>query len=473
MAAGSGRRPCGNLTGDRAFRWRSAAKPSARPDRPRSARACRGRQLEHEAAGPRRPGSRRRRRSAQPPGEREAEPRSRRCVAARRRARRRTRRAQGRAPGRRRAPRGGRGRPPPRARSAPRRRRGGGRCRPARPRSAARSRAPLPPAESRGRVDRHPVVLAGDRGEVDGAGARVELAAGDRDQRVDRPVRARRLLDDRAQRRLALGVRVRPGRAERELGTPAHAGDRGAQLVGDLAREALLVAARGRDPREQAVERRRQPGDLVPRRPELEPAVEVVGAPVLRVAVIRATGRRAPSSAERIASPPASRTSAATTSDPSRTSPWRRSSGAIESPTTTVPTGRARRRPRSARRAAGCRRARRAPPPPPPAPSATASRSSAGDASAGRSTTRRRVEHPGEPVERLVVGRLADADARSGRTSSAAICGLGAGAQQRRRLARRAARQQHVAEHQQRPEPDGERRQRRGQQPRAERHRSR
>jgi hypothetical protein len=56
---------------------------------------------------------------------------------------------------------------------------------------------------------------------------------------------------------------------------------RGAQLVGDLAGEALLVAARRRDPRQQAVQRRRQAGEFVPRRAEAEALVEVVRAPVL------------------------------------------------------------------------------------------------------------------------------------------------------------------------------------------------
>ena len=83
------------------------------------------------------------------------------------------------------------------------------------------------------------------------------------------------------QRRRALGVGVRAGRGQPELGAAADPRDRRAQLVGDLAREALLVAARGGDAGQQPVEGRGQAGQLVARRPEVEAAVEVVGAPVL------------------------------------------------------------------------------------------------------------------------------------------------------------------------------------------------
>jgi hypothetical protein len=54
--------------------------------------------------------------------------------------------------------------------------------------------------------------------------------------------------------------------------------------VRDLAGEALLVAPRRRDPAEQVVQRRRQPGQLVAPRPQVEALIEVVRAPRRRIA---------------------------------------------------------------------------------------------------------------------------------------------------------------------------------------------
>ena len=133
-----------------------------------------------------------------------------------------------------------------------------------------------------GRGDLDVLELARERGEVDAADRRVDLVAGHREQRVDRLAEAPGVGDDRAQRLVAVVVGLVVPVAQRELGAQLQRGQRRAQLVRDLAREALLVPSRRGDPGEQPVERRREAGELVARGAELEPAVQVVRAPVPR-----------------------------------------------------------------------------------------------------------------------------------------------------------------------------------------------
>src|SRR4029077_8774018 len=64
-----------------------------------------------------------------------------------------------------------------------------------------------------------------------------------------------------------------------ELGLCKNAGERRAELVRELGREAALAPQTRRQPVEEAVERRRELGELVVRRTEREPVVEVVFAP--------------------------------------------------------------------------------------------------------------------------------------------------------------------------------------------------
>ena len=71
----------------------------------------------------------------------------------------------------------------------------------------------------------------------------VELLARDGHQRVDRLVEPPGLRDDRLERGARSSSASLAVDGERELGAGAHAGDRRAQLVRDLAGEALLVAA--------------------------------------------------------------------------------------------------------------------------------------------------------------------------------------------------------------------------------------
>ena len=95
----------------------------------------------------------------------------------------------------------------------------------------------------------------------------VDLVAGDREQRVDRLAQARRraatIARSASSRSSSASV---PVALQRQLGAQLQAGERRAQLVRDLAREALLVPARRGDAGEQPVERRRQAGELVARR---------------------------------------------------------------------------------------------------------------------------------------------------------------------------------------------------------------
>ena len=137
----------------------------------------------------------------------------------------------------------------------------------------------------RGRLDHGGPVgrLPHDRLQVHRLRRRIVLAPGDREQRVDRARQAVDLDDHGLQRLGPLLVPVRAG-PQRQLRPAAHPRDRRAQLVRHLAGEPLLVAARGRDPCEQVVQRRRQPRQLVAPRPEVEALVEVVRAPRRRIA---------------------------------------------------------------------------------------------------------------------------------------------------------------------------------------------
>ena len=219
---------------------------------------------------------------------------------------------------------------------------------------------------------------------------RVELAPGDRHQCVDRAVergprrRPRRAAPPRARRGPA------PVAAERQLGAGPQ---RRRPACAARGRPRWRSAARaGATPRSapEAVERGGEAGQLVARRPEVEPPVEVVGAPVL------GAGRHLRDRAQRaVERPPRSRgrrrgaPAPASTNEPTSTSCWMRSSGAIAYPDD----DRARRRPRAAARhrrraqahvagrvALGARGAG--------ARAHSAARSRRADTPAGRSTTR-------------------------------------------------------------------------------------
>ena len=315
----------------------------------------------------------------------------------------------------------------------------------------------------------HVLELARQLAEVDRARRGIELLPGDRHQRADRRVDPLGVGDDRTQRLLALGVALRSGRGQRELGTPAHARDRRAQLVRDLAGEALLVPARRRDAGEQPVERRRQPGELVAGRSEPEPAVEIVRAPVLRAR--RHLGHAAQRGVHRAAD-----------RQPARQQHQARHHERADQDLGLQPLQRGHRerhdhRPR--RRVAPLRVDR-------PRAQAHGLRAVAlrhhaatpeGD---GRPVQRRRdadgaldharpVEHPRPAVEHVVVGGVADGDAVRAHDQGGELR-VGARLQQRRRLAAHAAIQQHVSGHEQRPQPDGQRRERGQQQPPPEAH---
>ena len=113
---------------------------------------------------------------------------------------------------------------------------------------------------------------------VAGRPPRVELRAGGRHQRVECAAELPGALEDVLERRSGLvGL---PAVTERVLRLGDDAGERRAQLVRDLGREALLVAQARGQPLEQPVEGAGKLRELVPRRPEREAAVEVVLAPV-------------------------------------------------------------------------------------------------------------------------------------------------------------------------------------------------
>ena len=303
---------------------------------------------------------------------------------------------------------------------------------------------------------------------------RIDLVARDREQRVDRVAQARGLRDDRRERLLALLVGCFARRLQRQLGLQLQAGERRAQLVRHLAREALLVTARRGDAREQAVERRRQRGQLVARRAELEAAIEVVRAPVLGAAVICATGsQRAVERAadrERAGEQHERREHERSEQDDLLQPLERRVSRADDD----------RADDRARCRARG--------------PASARSRMSSGPSTSAalplrpsvdrRAVERRRrvprpldqalpVEHPRAAVERRVVGgRRAPTTRARPRTSSADSC---ASAFARSTLdASECTRcvEQDVADDEHRADPDGERRQRRQQQPRPKAHRS-
>ena len=84
--------------------------------------------------------------------------------------------------------------------------------------------------------------------------------------------------------------------AQRQVDLGRDLGEGGAQLVRHLGGQAPLAPDAGREPVQQAVERRREAGDLVVRRADVEAVVEVALAPgggVVGHARDRAAGRRA------------------------------------------------------------------------------------------------------------------------------------------------------------------------------------
>ena len=109
------------------------------------------------------------------------------------------------------------------------------------------------------------------------AGALVGVGAGGGQQRVEG---AGHLVGRALDRRPGGGLRAGRVVGQGELGLGADAGQRRAQLVGELGREALLAPQAGGQAGEQAVERGGQLGELVARGAEVEAALEVALAPV-------------------------------------------------------------------------------------------------------------------------------------------------------------------------------------------------